>query len=325
MFRRGDWVLVGVSGGPDSTALLCALVALSPEFKLHLRAVYLNHGLRPAAAKREAAFVRELGKRLGVPVTVLFRKVRKKTGESPESAARRVRYQELLRLAGRFRCGVIALGHTADDQAETVLLWLLRGAGTAGLAGIPPVRKEGRIRIVRPLIGSSRALVNAYLKGQGIRPLLDESNRSPKFIRNRIRHQLIRTIEREYSPKFREHLATLAEIARADLEFLQESARRWLKTNGRVGSDSLRLKRPSLEKISRGLRRAVLRGAVDRLLPGCPGFAFRHWALLEGMILSGRPAACDLPHGVRAEWGGEWIRLKRVSLSARRDSGKLVL
>lgn len=326
MFRRGGRVLVGVSGGPDSLALLSALVALAPELKITLRACYVDHGLRPAAARREQALVRRYGKLWGVPVTVVKARVTRRGGQSPEAAARRARYDALWAVAKRLRCRAVAIGHTADDQAETVLMWILRGTGTAGLAGIPPCRlitpvsgtgyriKSG-LRLVRPLLETPREEVTAYLKQQGIRPLLDRSNLSARFTRNRIRRDLIGRLEREYNPRLRQHLCSLAEIVRGDLDWLGKQAAAELRRVGRQGKKGIRLNRARLRVLHPALRRGVLRRAVERLQGDCSGFGYAHWVALEGLALNGAKGAADLPHGFRAEIiDGKTLLLRRSCL-----------
>lgn len=305
MFRRGERVLVAVSGGPDSTALLACLVAIAPEWKLCLRAVYVDHGLRPAAAKREAQRVRKLGRRWGVPVSIVSRKIRRGGGESPESAARRVRYAALVSVARKYKCQVIAFGHTQDDQAETVLLWILRGVGFGGLAGIPPVRREGKgIRIVRPLLQVSRRQVEEGLRAQGIRPLLDRSNLSRRHLRNRIRHDLIGRLEKEYNPRLREHLASLAELVREEMEWIERQTQEHFRTVARVRAGAVRFDRSELRRLHPALRRELLRLSVRKLQGNHGGFTQRHWRLLDALVVEGVRGALDLPHGLRAEARG---------------------
>ena len=321
MLQPGNRVLVGVSGGPDSLALLSALVALRQGYRLTLRTAYVDHGLRPAAARREARLVSKVAAALGVPVSVLARRVARKRAESLEAAARKVRYDALAQLACRHRCQAIALGHTADDQAETVLMWILRGAGTSGLAGIPPVReiqrdpskgarwgnglKEPRLRIIRPLIHCSRAEVLEYLKAQGIRPLLDRSNLSRRFVRNRIRRDLLSTLEREYNPQVRRHLCDLADLLREDLEWMKKEARSQFRRVACIGKSSVRLDRSQMRKLHPALRRSVLRLATERLQGNGHGFGLRNWEMLDRLLLEKGRGALDLPHGFRAEGAKE--------------------
>ncbi|HEU5322123.1 MAG TPA: tRNA lysidine(34) synthetase TilS, partial [Methylomirabilota bacterium] len=183
MLAGGETVLVGVSGGPDSVALLHALLALAPAWRLALHVLHVDHGLRPDSA-RDADVVRALGARLGVAVDVAA--VRVGPG-SVEAAARAARHAALEAAADRLGAHRIALGHTADDQAETVLMRLLAGTGVRGLAGIPPCRG----RLVRPLLDVRRAEVLQALEAAGLPWVEDPSNDDPTFFRNRVRHQLI--------------------------------------------------------------------------------------------------------------------------------------
>ncbi len=301
MVRRGDRVLAAISGGPDSLALFSVLVALREQLKLTLRAAYVDHGLRPAAAKREAALVKRLGKEWGVPVTVLRRPVRKGKKDSLESSARKTRYEGLTALAGKLRCAVIATGHTADDQAETVLMRILRGSGTAGLAGIPPVRVWAKLRIIRPLIGCTREQVMEHLRAGGLHPLLDRSNLSPRFVRNRIRNDLLIRLEKEFNPQVKKHLCQLADLAREDQEWLAGEAGRRFRRVARVRSGKVRLNRALLRKDPAGLRRAVLRLAAQRLQGSVQGFSLKHWEMLDGLLAGQGTGAADLPHRFRAE------------------------
>lgn len=301
MFRSGDRVLVAASGGPDSSALLAALVALRQPLRLTLRAAYVDHGLRPRAAQREATRVRVLGKRWGVPVHVLRCTVKKRGGESPEAVAREARYEALLKLARRSRCPVVALGHTLDDQAETVLMRLLRGTGVTGLAGIPPVRKSGKVRLVRPLLECSRAQVEAFLKAHGVRPLQDRSNRSARFLRNRIRLKLLPLLEQEYNPAIRQRLCTLADLFSQERRWVEQELQARARGVLRVRGAKARLDRRRMRTFPAALRRHLLRRAVERLAGSGQGFSADHWLRLDDLAVKGTPKAQDLPHGLRAQ------------------------
>src|SRR5262245_19723142 len=186
LFGPGDSVLVAVSGGPDSVALLHALAGLRAECGLTLTAGHVHHGLRPEA-DRDAEFVRGLAARLGCPVAVAAVRLPQRPGRSPEAAARAARYAALGRMARAAGASRIAMAHTADDQAETVLMRLLEGAGPRGLAGIPIRRGP----VIRPLLEVDRAAVLAYLAAHGLPWVEDATNRDTKLLRNRIRHELL--------------------------------------------------------------------------------------------------------------------------------------
>src|SRR3989442_377307 len=206
MLGGGESVLVAVSGGADSVALLHVLATLAPAWGLRLHALHVDHGLRADSA-RDAEFVRRLGERLGIPVDVATVTVERRG--SLEAAARAARYAALAACADRVGAARIALGHTADDQAETALMRVLQGAGLRGLAGIPPVRD----RIIRPLIECRRADLVAELRQAGLEWVEDPSNQDPKFLRNRIRHELLPWLIESVSPEIADGLVRVAAAA----------------------------------------------------------------------------------------------------------------
>ncbi len=216
LFGRGERILVAVSGGPDSVALLSVLTALAPSWELALRAVHINHGLRGMESDEDAAFVADLCNRLGVElvserVPLTGPAVRRK-GRSLQEDAREARYAAMTRVATVHRVDKIALGHTADDQAETLMMWMLRGAGTAGLAGIPPTRRP---LFTRPLLDVSRAEILTYLEAQDLAFRVDSSNAKALYLRNRIRHELLPALKR-FNPRVLEVLKRQAEILREE-------------------------------------------------------------------------------------------------------------
>lgn len=224
LFRPGDRVGVAVSGGADSVALLRALLELKSELGIVLSVIHLHHGIRGAEADADARFVADLAKHFDLPLHLdrtdtPTHSQREKL--SLETAARDLRYAFFRRLLESNVCDKIATAHTLDDQAETVLLRILRGTGTRGLAAIPPLRDASpdlAARIVRPLLGTRRADIEAYLKSVH-QPWRDDStNKDPKHLRNRIRHELLPLLERDYNPALRQSLSNLAEIARTEEE-----------------------------------------------------------------------------------------------------------
>jgi len=225
MLDRGDHVIAGVSGGADSVALLCVLCSLQKKWGLRLTVAHLNHMLRGGAARREVAFVRELAGRRGLRCIVGERDVRAvkaETGCSLQEAARIARYRFFYELREELGAQKIALGHTANDQAETLLMWLIRGTSGAGLAGIPPVR-DGLF--IRPLLAVTRSEIEAYLAQQQVSFIPDSSAGEPHYLRNKIRHQLMTLLEKEYNPRMVQTLSRLAELVRADNEVLDRRVR----------------------------------------------------------------------------------------------------
>ena len=211
-------VVVAVSGGPDSTALLHALTRAAPRLKLQLTAAHLDHGLRPGSAA-DARAVARLCDRLKVPLVSRRQTPRAAT----EEAARELRHAYLESVAADLGAGTIALGHTADDQAETVLLHLIRGSGLEGLAAMQ-VREGLRFR---PLLSTWRENVEAHCRSHGLDPVEDPTNRSPRFTRNRVRRRLIPLLE-TFNPQVKSSLIRLAAAAREEHEVVTEQAERWL-------------------------------------------------------------------------------------------------
>lgn len=209
LLAPGERVLVACSGGPDSAALLHVLARLAPELSIELAAASVDHGLRPGAA-RDVEVAAELARRLEVPFAALSVEVA--AGEaSLQAAARRARYEALFAEARRCGASALAVGHTRDDQAETVLSRLLRGGGALGLAGIEPRRGDG---VIRPLIDCARADVYAHVEHHDLPFTRDPSNEDPRFERARLRASVMPGLLAE-DPRAIEHLAQIADDVRA--------------------------------------------------------------------------------------------------------------
>src|SRR5687767_597607 len=235
MLAAGETVLVGVSGGADSVALLHTLVVLAPSLGVSVRVLHVDHGLRAGSA-RDADVVRRLGARLGVPVEV----ARVTVGDgSVEAAARAARYAALEAAADRTGAARIAVGHTADDQAETVLMRVLEGSGVRGLAGMAAVRG----RIIRPLLDARRADVVAALEGARLPWIEDASNRDARFFRNRIRHQILPAIAGACEGDVVEALTRVGDFARESLQTVERMAEAELERLAAVEPDALTLSR----------------------------------------------------------------------------------
>ncbi|HEX2950301.1 MAG TPA: tRNA lysidine(34) synthetase TilS [Armatimonadota bacterium] len=220
LWHTGASLLLAVSGGPDSVTLLDILTTLAIEDDLTLIIAHINHSLREEATA-DAAFVQKLADRYDIPFLYAVVDVPKHvaaTGKSIEEAARELRYASLHRFADEQHCDFIVTGHTADDQAETVLMRMLRGTGLAGLAGIPPKREA----IIRPLLTLRRQDIEAYLAAKQLPSRLDTSNLTTDFTRNRIRLELIPKLETEFAPRLRTRLNHLAEMARQENDALDQ-------------------------------------------------------------------------------------------------------
>lgn len=225
MCTAGDTVTVGLSGGADSVCLLHLLYTLQSELSVALQAVHVHHGIRGAAADRDAQFCRTFCEKLQIPLTVEYidvPKISRETHESTEECARRLRYDVFRRAAGEN--GKIATAHTADDNVETVLLNLTRGTGLRGLCGIPPVREN----IIRPLLSVSRAQVEQYCAENHLEYVTDETNFSADYSRNRIRLEVLPVLK-ALNPSLSEGVSGMTARLRAENEVLELQAQMLLK------------------------------------------------------------------------------------------------
>lgn len=300
MILAGETVLVGLSGGPDSTALVHALIRLRSELRCRVRACHVHHGLRGADADDDAKYAAALARSLKVPFTRHRADVRsfaQTHGMSIEAAARTVRYQLLERAADRLNATRIATGHTADDQAETVLLNLLRGAGPAGLDGIPPVRG----RVIRPLLAVTRVEVEDYCRDRKLDYRLDRSNLDTKFARNRIRHQILPAL-RQVQPRVDASLRRLAEIMRAENEFMDEQTANALREIGAQRPGEMGIACGPFVSLPKVLQRRVLRAAIARVKGDELDIELERVDALLDLAVSGRTGAVvELSGGIRAE------------------------
>jgi len=284
--RPGDRLCVAVSGGADSVALLLALHGANrlPQESLGigLAAVHVHHNLRGADADADQEFVAALCARLEVPLYIRGVDVPAHvaaTRETVEEAARNLRYAVFHELLANGQADAVLTAHTLDDQAETVLMKLLRGAWTEGLSGIHPVLPLPRGRILRPLLATSRAEIEAYLKALGQPWQTDASNADPAYTRNRIRHTVLPLL-REENPALDQTLANLAQLAREEEIRWQSEMTRLLpqlvlpgkpvRGGGRavsaaVGQTSLAMEIERLRPLDPALRRRVVRAAARQL------------------------------------------------------------
>lgn len=309
LLTRGDKVVVGVSGGPDSLTLLHCLVLLQGQYGVCLHVAHLNHLLREDTAAREAAFVRELADSWGLPATIAARDVRayqRKHKLSLEEAAREVRYRFLQEVAETVGANKIAVGHQADDQAETVLLNLMRGSGLTGLKAMVPHR-DG---IIRPLLFVTRAEIEAYCRKKGLKPCCDLTNLDTVYRRNKIRHELLPLLAREYNRGIVHALARTAAILAEENELLEEMAQQNLRPiMVAQGEDFIKIDREGFLALKVALQRRILRQVVLALGGGAE---FEHIESLREMVRAGT-GALTLPQGLRA-----WVEKERVTLGRSR-------
>ena len=310
MLLSGERVGVAVSGGPDSVALLHLLRELAPRLGVTLGVVHLDHQLRGRESDLDREFVAKLGRGLGLEADVRSFAVASAAaaaGGNLEQAARSARYEFFRSLIDGGRYDKIAVGHTRNDQAETVLFRLLRGSGSAGLAGIRPVL--GR-RIVRPLIELTRKDVMAYLARRGLAYRIDSSNFDTDRARNRIRRDLLPRLERDWNPHIVQTLANTAEWARAEEEEWTARLPALARAHLNPAEDGLSFHVDSLRPLSLAVTRRLLRRAIEEVRGDLLGIGFDHVESLRRLTESPRGAGrLDLP-GLHVERSFGEVRLR---------------
>jgi tRNA(Ile)-lysidine synthetase-like protein len=278
--ERGEGVgmILAVSGGPDSLCLADATLATAPDRSLVPIIAHLDHGLRGEASRADAEFVRTFAEQRGMPCAidhVDVEAIARERKVSIEVAAREARYAFLARVADQVGAQLVAVAHNADDQAETVLLRLIRGTGLVGLRGMQPVcpmPNAPHLTLVRPLLRISRAETEQYCRDRELHPRQDATNDDLLHMRNRIRHELLPLLER-YNPGIRTVLARLADTVASDLDIIDDAVRETFNCITRSGEVSSPLASPlqiefdriAWRNLSAGLQRATLREAVRRV------------------------------------------------------------
>jgi tRNA(Ile)-lysidine synthase len=267
LLQPNDTVLAAVSGGPDSVCLLDVLLQLG----FAVEVAHLDHGTRRGASAADAEFVRGLCAERGLRFHFEARDVADEArdlGLTFEEHARNARYGFLLRTARLRGCTAVATGHHADDQAETLLMRIVRGTTPRGLAGIPVARKEGGLRIVRPLIDCTRAQILDYLWERGLPYRTDASNADEAYLRNRVRARLLPLLESDFNPRVRDALLRLGEAQRTENDFLDQQAAallaRCLRENGDIDRQAFAAAHRAVQ------RRAMLMITWRHGLDECP-------------------------------------------------------
>jgi tRNA(Ile)-lysidine synthase len=309
LLAHDETVVVGVSGGPDSVALLHLLHSLKGvgDWSLRLHVAHLNHQLRGADADADAAFVESLARKLGLPVaieSVDVRAVARERGTSVEQAGRQCRFEFLERLCLKLDARTVAMAHHADDNAETILHRIIRGTGLRGLGGIRPVRpiRPGSdIRIIRPLLAFRRAQIMDYLTERGIESRVDATNHSSEFTRNRIRNIVLPLLREKFNPQVDEALLRLGEQARGADAYLSETSERLLESLVVSHDDrQLTLHADLLARKPQVMRAQVVRHALLRLGIGEQELTYGHLEAVANLA-AGREGnkTLDLPGGFR--------------------------
>lgn len=309
----GDKIVIGVSGGPDSVALLHLFVESQPVFDFRLQVVHVNHMIRGQESDGDEAFVIELAERWGIPCRVEKVDVPALAADqklSIEAAARQARYTALIREAIRVSAPVIAVAHNAGDQAETVLMHILRGSGLAGLRGMQtfgpvpdaylPAETSPRPLLIRPLLDVPREAIDAYCAEHGLNPRLDHTNLDTAYTRNRLRHELIPALE-SVNPAFQMALNRMASVLAADYDLVQQQAdQAWERIVTEKGEHLIRLDRNTWRELPLALQRETIRRAVEQLRDLLSDLSFKHIDQAVRVAQGGQNRAqAILPDGLR--------------------------
>jgi tRNA(Ile)-lysidine synthase len=320
LFTSGDRVLVAVSGGPDSVALLHLLMRLRLDLSLELGVAHYNHGLRGEDSRGDAEFVSGLAQRLGLPYHLgrgAVKETARRTKVSVQMAARNLRRQFFQATCNLHNYTRLALGHTADDQVELFWLRLLRGAGLEGLKGMEPATPQG---LVRPLLAVGKAVLLAWLEQENLPYRIDASNLTRAYLRNRVRLDLIPHLSQSYNPRLAQTIWRTQELLREeDILLRRDTVAAWNRVARRLGKDCFALDLEGFFRLDKALQRRVLRFGVNAINPDLTLTAAQVGALMAlgkgeksgGQIVPGA--------GVLVARAGMVLHLLRPLLAAPRE------
>lgn len=301
MLQVGDKIVVGVSGGADSLALLHILLYFKKDYGLELVVVHLNHQLRDQEGKRDADFVADLARRWGITAFIESADVlgyAKDKKLSIETAAREIRYQLYQRIAKTTQASKIALGHHADDQVETILMRILRGAGEEGLAGISPVRDN----IIRPLLNVTKGEIELYCRENDLNYCLDATNLETVYLRNKIRLELLPLLEKDYNGNIKQTLLRLGTLAREDANYWSQYCQEILQEIiVRSEKNGLILEWKKITSYHSAVQRRLIREAIRKVQGNVLNVGFDRLEEIRIFFLSSPQGKKILPSGLILE------------------------
>ena len=285
LINKPGRIVVAVSGGPDSVCLLYTLLNLKETLHIDLHIAHLNHQLRGVDSRKDAQFVSELARQLGIPSTIAERDVRKYRSEhhlTLEEAAREVRYTFLHEVVKAVVADAVAVGHTRDDNVETILMHLVRGTGTRGLRGLQPVnqwplsnQKTDTITIIRPLLEVTRAETAGYCREHNLVPRIDKTNHSLSLLRNRVRLKLLPELS-HYNPRIDDALLRMARIAGDEFDHYNKESNRLWSEIAEEKENAVILDKRQLLKQDPALQRYLLRMALEKIIGDLKDIETRH-------------------------------------------------
>ncbi|MCA9407767.1 MAG: tRNA lysidine(34) synthetase TilS [Candidatus Omnitrophica bacterium] len=283
MLSSGNSVLVAVSGGADSMALLHILYQLQYSLGIKIIVGHFNHNLR-LNSKKDQSFVEKTCCKLNISCFCGEWKNPKIKNQSIEEAAREKRLSFLITLAKKHKISHIALAHHYDDQAETILMRILRGTGLQGFRGILPLRKQQGVYIIRPLLECRRNAIMDFMKENHFKYCVDPTNRETKYFRNKIRHQLLPYLEKNYSTNISEVLSNLAEHIRVDFEFIQDYAQKKFQKLALITNKKISFNIPELQRQNLAIRRLIIRMAIEQINGDTCLLTLKHMHEIEDLL-----------------------------------------
>ncbi len=324
MLANKDAVLVGMSGGPDSVALVLVLMALKDAYNLSIGIAHVNHQLRGNEAQRDEDFSRHFAKKHDLPFYCEKKDIKffaDTNGLSVESAGRKIRYDFFKKTAENNAYTKIATGHHKDDNAELILINLIRGSGPKGLCGIPPLREK---KIIRPLIRVSKNEIKAFLAKQHQEFVEDTSNSDPKYLRNKIRHQLIPHLKSEYNPEIVDSLDRLSRILLQEEMFWNDQTQKMLtQCMIKQSSDSLELSKHKVGSLKPALQNRVFRMAIKTVKSDLKRISHLHiTSITDFCFIRQSGNSLDLPGQIRIYKTQDTITIKKEAHSLR-EIGKI--
>ncbi|WJH36382.1 tRNA lysidine(34) synthetase TilS [Paenibacillus sp. CC-CFT747] len=318
LLKPGDSVAVAVSGGPDSVALLHILFLLSPVWQWKLLVVHVNHRFRGEESDREADYVRSLSAQLGLPCevgTIDVPEYIRLSGKNGQEAAREKRYAFLYEAARRNGAEAVALAHHADDQAETVLMRVLRGTGISGLTGIPTRRPLKKMELIRPLIRITKQELAQFCRDRGLSYCFDSSNAERKYTRNRLRLEVMPVLA-GYNPRIVESLTRLAEVAGVEDDYLEGQAKEAFTRLVTVETGEMHFSREDFTGLHLALQRRLIKLILNYLAGENGSLDFIRMELIRKAVLQNKTTTLTLDVSERLVMVREYDRIR---LTERRE------